>query len=94
MEGSAKQKVPGGKLLTVKMRYSGSIESIQLIGDFFVYPEDSLGYIEDGLRGLSTDSGEEQIAEKVSEIVRERGIEMVGITPEAIAHTIRAVVGR
>src|SRR5690349_459783 len=92
MEGAAKLKVPGGKLLTVKIKYSGKIESIQLLGDFFLYPESSLHFIEDAIIGMEIVSTQEQISSKIAQAVSENGIEMIGITPDSIAQTIMMAV--
>ena len=91
MEGSAKQKVPGGKLLIIKLWYSQKIERIQILGDFFAYPESAIENIENALSGISKDSSEEEIVERIMQIVKRDNVEMIGITPESIAQTIKIV---
>ena len=88
MEGLARQKVSGGKLITVKLRYEKRIESLQILGDFFLYPEASLKKIEDSVLGMNADATEEEISRRIWDVSKSEGIEMVGITPESIAQTI------
>ena len=92
MEGISKLKVPGGKLLIVKIRYGAKIEGIQILGDFFLHPEDSLKDIEDSLVGISAAASEEEIARIVDSVIRREGIEAIGITPEAIAGSVKGAM--
>lgn len=94
MEGSAKQKVPGGKLLSIKVSYSQKIESVKIMGDFFLYPESSLKLIEDSLIGFDMDKDLSKIASKVSEVILDNNIELLGITPQSIEQTIKIAVGK
>ncbi|MDE1856857.1 MAG: biotin--protein ligase [Candidatus Micrarchaeota archaeon] len=89
MEGTARQKVPGGKLLIVKLRYGSRIEGAQILGDFFLHPEESLKDIEDSLVGISYDANEEEIARVVGAVMDRERIEAIGITPEAIANSVK-----
>jgi len=44
---SSDYKGPGGKLVRVRLREeNGLIQSVQITGDFFLVPEDSLGKLE------------------------------------------------
>ncbi|MDE1846005.1 MAG: hypothetical protein KGH53_01870 [Candidatus Micrarchaeota archaeon] len=90
----ARQKIPGGKLLTVKITYSSKIDSIQLLGDFFLYPESSLQLIESALVGMESSSTMEELSSKVAQVVAKNEIEMIGITPDSIAQTILMAVKR
>jgi len=88
MEGLARHKVPGGKLVTVKIKFGERIDSIQILGDFFLHPEDSLEKIEKSLLGMEIASSESQLSKKIKAIVESEKIEMIGVTPESIAQTI------
>jgi lipoate-protein ligase A len=47
MERSADYKAPGGKLVRVRLKEEkGLIQSIEITGDFFLVPEESLGKLE------------------------------------------------
>ncbi len=92
LEGTAKQKIPGGKLLAVKVKFDSELRDIQILGDFFLFPEDSLPKIEAALIGtpVGLDSGE--ISKRIDAVVAKNGIQMVGITPDAIAQTIKMAI--
>ena len=94
MDGIAKQKVPGGKLLIVKVRYTERIEDVKMLGDFFIYPESAVIDIEAAIRGMGANSSEESIVVAVEAAVDKAGAEMIGITPIAIAQTLRAAMIR
>ncbi len=92
MYASAKYKVPDGKLLEVKLYYDDVIKEVQILGDFFVYPEESLKDIENLLVGTKIQEREEEMAEKVRKFIRTRHVELIGMTPEAIARAITIAV--
>ncbi|MDE1852043.1 MAG: biotin--protein ligase [Candidatus Micrarchaeota archaeon] len=93
MEGFAEYKVPEGKLVSAKVAYSEKIYSVQILGDFFIHPEESLSEIEQALIGLSPGEEEDTIAEKIRAVIASKGIEMIGVTPEAIAKVVRMAIG-
>ncbi len=92
MHGVATEKVPGGKLLRIKVDYSDKIERVQITGDFFLHPEDKLLLIEESLRGLKTDEEEARIADIVNNVVASSSIQLVGIDPQSIARTLKRAV--
>ncbi|MGI0141546.1 MAG: lipoate protein ligase C-terminal domain-containing protein [Candidatus Micrarchaeales archaeon] len=92
MEGSAKQKVPGGKLVAVRLTYSDKIDSIQILGDFFLYPEDSLPEIENALKGMNIDSSEQKFTQTIIDVMAKDKIELLGVTPQSISQTIKTAV--
>ena len=89
MEGIAKQKVPGGKLLIIKVSYGERIEEVKILGDFFIYPESAVQEIEAALRGIDAKSTEGYIAELVGGVAKRSKAEMIGVNPVAIAQTLR-----
>ena len=91
-EGVARQKVPGGKLLTVKLRYEDRIAELQIVGDFFVFPEDALPKIESALVGMRVDEEAGAFSERIRSVTKHNGIELIGITPDAIAQTIKTAI--
>lgn len=88
-ESTARQKVPGGKLLMVRLTYDDRIESLQILGDFFVVPEDALPKLEGALVGVSVREREDRLSARISNTLAEEGIELIGVNPDAIARTIR-----
>ena len=90
--GTAKLKVPQGKLLSVKVTYWERIDDVQILGDFFVYPEESLSLIEKALAGTGAKAGEDEISGLVQSVVDRNSIVLVGITPEYIAKAIRMAI--
>ena len=93
LHGSARMKVPGGKMLEVKLEFNGTIKSIQILGDFFLYPDTLLQEIESRLVGTGTEESEENIRMRISELVGSKNATMVGITPEAIASAVKRAMG-
>lgn len=92
MRSSAEKKVSGGKLVCVELEYNDRINEIKILGDFFLYPEDSLQKIENALVGMSIDASPEEISKRISKVAEEEGAEFLGMTPKDIAETICAAV--
>ncbi len=92
MEGMSKLKVPGGKLVIIKIDYTDRIKSIQILGDFFVHPEESLNMMEKLLVGIRTDASRDEIAGKIRAIAEQRNVEMIGVSPESIADAIKMAI--
>ena len=91
-EGEAQQKVQGGKLLFVKLRYDDKISELRILGDFFIYPENALPKIEGALIGMRIDENVHTFLKKICDVARRNGIELIGITPDAIAQTIKMAI--
>lgn len=92
-ESTARQKVRGGKLLSVRVRYGERIESVQLLGDFFVVPEDSLPLVEAAFSGMPAKATERELSDAARAAVARNGIELIGIDPDSIAGTIAMAMG-
>lgn len=92
MLGSSKQKVPGGKMLEARVEFEASILRIEILGDFFLHPEEAITDIEDCLVGMPIAASAAEMALKLRELSGTRGIEMIGITPEAIAWAVSKAV--
>ena len=89
MQGSAEKKAD--KLVRVNLEYSDRIEFIEISGDFFIHPEESLKLIEKELTGLRL-ARLDQIAEKITSLIEYYNIQMVGITPDVIEDVIKEAV--
>ncbi len=94
MKGNYSYKVPGGKLVEVRVEFGELIEKVEILGDFFVYPEENLAGIESSLAGIPAGESEGSISEKISVQAASSMTELIGVTPDAIAHALRLAVGR
>ena len=95
MQGVDTEKVPGGKLLRVKVEFNpeGSvIEDVEMNGDFFIHPEEFVEDIEQILVNLDQKDSEQSIAAALQRLIEDEGAELVGITPESIARTFRTAL--
>lgn len=92
MEFSAKNKPDGGKLISVKVWADGDrIEKAQILGDFFIYPESVVGFIETALIGKAVSDRANMIL-SIEQVLEQKNGEMVGVTPESIVDTIQMAV--
>lgn len=83
-------KVPGGKLVVVDLAVADQrIAQAQVSGDFFLEPDSALDAINTALRGQPTDASEAALAEAVRHALAAPGVSLYGITPEAVAITVR-----
>ena len=92
MHGVSRYKVPEGKLVEVRVDYGDKIEKVEILGDFFVHPEEAITEIEDGLRTTEISEGEQGICRRIKAMAEEKGMELIGVTPEAIAKAIMMAV--
>ncbi|MGY5879699.1 MAG: lipoate protein ligase C-terminal domain-containing protein [Candidatus Thorarchaeota archaeon] len=83
----ANYKVPGGKLVKVKLNVSsGKIERVQILGDFFLHPEETIIAIEESLSGCQKDT---KLIEKIIvEKLEDSEATLIGATAEDFAKTI------
>jgi lipoate-protein ligase A len=80
-------KIPGGKLVKVKLQVSsGKIEEVTILGDFFLHPEDALQKIEESLVGTTVD--ETSIGNIIAQTLVDSGATLIGATASDIAKTI------
>jgi lipoate-protein ligase A len=82
------KKVPGGKLLRVKVQADEKITAVSITGDFFLHPEESLQTIEKSLIGLPTQTPENILAEKIHSALAEQKANFIGVSAEDIAQTL------
>ncbi len=80
-------KVPGGKLLKIKLTPSEDrIRAIVIKGDFFLYPEETLVALEEFLAGKELD--EVTLAADIQDFLDEAGAKLVGAGAADIAKAI------
>ena len=92
MEGVASEKVVGGKLVRVKVTYDDVITDVKITGDFFLHPEEKIEDIEKSLFGVKVNADEKVFVEIINDVVKENNIELIGVTPEAIAKVIKEAI--
>ena len=88
MKGIATEKVPGGKLVRIKVDFNSAINKIEITGDFFVHPEEGIFEIEKALTGIDASSSQESIAEIVQRIIQEKNFSLIGFDAEAIGRIV------
>ena len=80
-------KVPGGKLVKVKLEAaSGKISEVKILGDFFLHPEETLQIIEESLIGSPADKT--SIENTIGQVLVENETTLIGATAGDIAKTI------
>ena len=92
MIGKAVQKVAGGKLLKISIEFDDVIDDVKIMGDFFLHPEEAINDIEKNLFGLKTETDEKVIASIIKDVIEEKNFQLIGVTPDAIAQTIKKAI--
>ncbi len=78
-------KTPGGKLVVVDVEVrDGQLSEVEVSGDFFLYPEESLAAITGALEGLPSSTGEAAIAGAIDRAMPP-GTDLIGTSPGGIA---------
>jgi len=92
MEGKSSRKVPGGKLVRTTVRYDEEVESVEITGDFFLYPEDAIDEVEDAFLGAPVDEDEVGLSERAEEALLEAEAELVGVGPDDVALAVKQAI--
>lgn len=86
MQSKIESKVEGGKLVRMELHLSdGKVTSIKITGDFFIHPEDSLQIIEKAFLSLDPKEKTDLLEIRLTDLVTSQGIQMLGVTPKALA---------
>lgn len=86
-------KVPGGKLIVIDCNAEdGVLSNVQLSGDFFLEPDETLGRIVGAVEGAPADSTARQLADRINHAALPTDV-LFGITPEGIGTAIRRALG-
>jgi lipoate-protein ligase A len=81
--GNCTYKVPNGKLIKVTVEHDeGRIIKVQIRGDFFIHPEESIDDLELALKGI--EFNRKSATEIVSDFFVGGDIIAFGITPQAL----------
>ena len=81
-----------GKLLKIFLDYNektNSITKINITGDFFAYPEESIETMENELKNVSLNR--ENLFGKIDSIIKEHNIEFIGLNAEGLTEGILSV---
>ena len=85
--GNCTMKVPNGKLLKVTVEFVDDvIEKVQIKGDFFIHPEESIDELETTLKGV--DYTLTNVSKLVSSFFGQSELTAFGITPMAVTEAI------
>jgi len=89
MQSRSIYKVPNGKLLKIFLQYDEKrnlIEEINIMGDFFAYPEEAIELMEDELKNTLLER--EHLLKKISSIIKEHSIQFIGLDAEGLTQGI------
>ena len=89
MQSSSIHKVPNGKLLKIFLQYDEKrnlIEEINIMGDFFAYPEEAIELMENKLKNTLLER--EHLLKKISSIIKEHNIQFIGLDAEGLTQGI------
>ena len=92
MKGKAVHKVEGGKLLKITVEFDDVIDDVKITGDFFLHPEESIKDLEKNLFGIMSDADEKTITSILNDVIEEKNIQLIGVTSESIAQTIKKAI--
>jgi len=89
MQSRSIYKVPNGKLLKIFLQYDEKrnlIEEINIMGDFFAYPEEAIEMMENKLKNTLLER--EHLLKKISSIIKEHNIQFIGLDAEGLTQGI------
>ena len=84
---SADYKAPGGKLVRIRLKEDqGQIRSVEITGDFFLIPEESLGKLEKMLEDVPLREAELRLL--MDRFFRGTGAKGLGVSPDDFVKAI------
>jgi lipoate-protein ligase A len=89
MKSKSVYKVPNGKLLKIFIDYDDQkllINKINITGDFFAYPEESIECIENELK--NTALKKDVLLTKIDSIIEKNNIDFIGLNTEGLVEGI------
>ena len=86
------EKVPGGKLVRLKVDFDTKINKVQITGDFFLHPEDAIEKIEKSVKNIPTDADKSIFREKIDSAINKQNAQLIGATSEDLARLITQAV--
>ncbi|MFH1784987.1 MAG: hypothetical protein ABH842_01030 [Candidatus Micrarchaeota archaeon] len=83
-------KIPNGKMLRVIAELEGErIEKINITGDFFIHPEESIMEIEKSIIECNKQTDENELVEKIETAINVTGARLIGVDAKSIAFAVR-----
>ncbi len=80
-------KAPGGKLIRVRLtEEDGVVRAVQISGDFFLVPEDSLSQLELMLNGIEL--RKEDLRREVDRFFKLYQVKSLGVTPDDLVQAL------
>ena len=92
MHSTIIEKIPSGKLVRIKVDFNGTITKIQITGDFFLHPEDSIEKLEKSIIGMPSNSDQTALKEKIDSILNKYNAQLIGVTSDDIARILKQAV--
>lgn len=84
---SSSYKIPGGKLVKIKLWVdSGKVQSITILGDFFLHPEEVIEVIENSLIGMKIEA--DILLTTVSNVLEKTKATFIGASAEDLVKAI------
>lgn len=87
-KGKSIKKIPGGKLLRIIVNYDARIREINITGDFFVEPAETIEELEQKIKGLELPITKEKLLEIINNVKKEFNAEFLGMTSESMTDAI------
>ena len=85
MHSIVTEKVPNGKLVRIKVDYDTIINSIQITGDFFLHPEDTIELLEKSVTGASATSDVAFFKNNFETVIKKSNATLIGVTTDDLA---------
>jgi hypothetical protein len=89
MKSKSVYKIPNGKLLKIILIYNektNTIKEININGDFFAYPEESIEIMEKELRNIALKR--DILLDKIQSIINTNKIEFIGVDVKGLTEGI------
>ena len=89
MQSKSVYKIPNGKLLKISLNYdekNNTITQINIMGDFFAYPEESIEIMESELRNSVLIK--EKLLIKINSVINKNKMDFIGLDAEGLTKGI------
>lgn len=83
------EKIPGGKLVTIKVDFGSKIKKVQILGDFFMHPEEGVLDIEKKFIGLDLKFDEKKTTSEIEEMIKSRSYELIGVDIPSVVSMVK-----